>query len=546
MTNNSMLSENIASHLRSVAKSQGGETGIVEAASGATYTFSELEKKSDHYAHYLSEKGVAAGDRVMLMVKPSADFICITFALFKLGAPVILIDPGMGYKNLLRCVADVSPKFFIGIPKAQLFLRIFKKYFASVEYTFCCGNSFGIFGKDISKIILADVSEYPLHKPFKDDLAAIIFTTGSTGPPKGVRYEHSIFAAQLHHINDYYGIRPKDIDQPAFPLFALFSTALGACAIIPDMDATKPAEVDPKKFVDTIGYYNVTYSFGSPALWNVVSNYCQENGITITSLKKVLMAGAPVSGELIERTQKILPNDAEIHTPYGATESLPIVSIEGKEIVTDTWKKTQEGWGTCVGKPLPGISIAIINICDIAIPEIEASMFLSTGEIGEIVVCGDVVTRSYENNILETELAKTTYNNQLWHRMGDTGYLDEKGRLWFCGRKAHRVRTSGGTKFSIQCEAIVNNHPDIYRSALVGITGQEGYQIPVLVLEKLNNCKRSDVDILLEVQKIAHRSALTCDINYFLFHPEFPVDIRHNAKIFREKLAIWAEKKLMK
>lgn len=544
MATNQSYNKNIASSLRQVARTRGDQPGIVEAATGIRYTFAELERKSDHYAYYLTAEGVSAGDRVMLMVKPSANFICFAFALFKLGATVILIDPGMGYKNLLRCVANVSPKIFIGIPKAHLFLRIFKKHFATIEHTFCCGNSFGVFGKDITRFVCHHNDEYPLYTPGKDDLAAILFTTGSTGPPKGVRYEHSIFAAQLKHIRDYYGIRPGDVDQPAFPLFALFSTALGACAIIPDMDATKPAQVDPRKFVQTLINHNVTYSFGSPALWNVVSTYCLEKDIRLSTLKKVLMAGAPVSGELIEKTQRILPADAEIHTPYGATESLPIVSIEGREIVKETWKKTQEGGGTCVGRPLPGIKLGIITISDVAIPQMEATMFLREGEIGEIVVSGNVVTTAYDNNAYETELAKTTFNAALYHRMGDVGYLDAEGRLWFCGRRAHRVKTKHGTLFSEQCEAIVNNHPDIYRSALVGVSSTSGCQLPVLVLEKMKNCRRAKKEILSEVEEIVRQSTFTKDIHHFLFHHDFPVDIRHNAKIFREKLAPWAEKKL--
>jgi acyl-CoA synthetase (AMP-forming)/AMP-acid ligase II len=379
--------------------------------------------------------------------------------------------------------------------------------------------------------------------PDRDDLAAIIFTTGSTGPPKGVRYEHSIFSAQLRHIKNYYAIGAGDIDQPAFPLFALFSTALGACAVIPDMDPTKPARVNPKKFIHSIIRYNVTYSFGSPALWNVVSRYCLSRHITLSSVQKVLMAGAPVSGELLERVRKILPAEAELHTPYGATESLPIVSIEAEEVVGETWRKTQQGHGTCVGRALPGIEIKILKISDEEIPEVKENMILGTGNIGEIIVSGDVVTRAYDNNAKETRLAKTQYKDKLWHRMGDTGFLDAKGRLWFCGRKAHRIETQNGTKFSVRCEAIVNNHPDIFRSALVGV-GSEKTKLPVLVLEKEKSSKRSKREILEEVKSIAGKSILTDDIAHFLFHDDFPVDIRHNAKIFREKLAVWATAQL--
>lgn len=546
MKTNKTTSDNIAIYLRKVAESRGEQIGIIEAASGKKLTFAQLEKRSDQYAQHLVQQGVVPGDRVMLMVKPSAEFICLTFALFKIGAPVILIDPGMGYRNLLRCVSGVQPRIFIGIPKAHIFLKLFRKHFSSVRLKLCCGNSFGLLGADISKVKPLMDESFPLYIPEESDLGAIIFTTGSTGPPKGVRYEHAIFAAQLRHIRDYYRITADDIDQPAFPLFALFSTALGACAVIPDMDATKPAQVNPQKFVNSLLHNGVTYSFGSPALWNVVSRYCMEHKIKLKGLHKVLMAGAPVSGDLLTRMRSVLEEEAEIHTPYGATESLPIVSMESKEIISETWRLTKKGKGTCVGRPLPGINIRIINITEEIIPEITEELFLDSGEIGEIIVNGDVVTRAYDNNDIATQKAKTVYQNKLWHRMGDAGYLDEVGRLWFCGRTAHRVRTSSGIKYSVQCEAIVNNHPDIFRSALVGIAGEDTYQIPVLILEKEKGCPRPDEKILHEIKEITAQSDLTSDIGTFLFHKGFPVDIRHNAKIFREKLALWAEAEVEK
>ena len=537
------MPRNIAETLDTVVHEHGDRVGLIEAGSGRELTFSELGARSSCYAAYLRGNGIRAGDRVMLMVKPSADFICLTFALFQIGAPVILVDPGMGYANLLRCIEGVGPRFLIGIPKAILFSKIFRQPFKTVVRSFCCGFSGGLLGADIRRQRNLTKSAVAIHKPEKDDLAAIIFTTGSTGPPKGVRFEHGIFAAQLDLIRDYYGIRPSDIDQPAFPLFALFSTALGACAVIPDMDPTKPAQVDPRKFLSSIERYGVSYSFGSPAIWNVVSRYCLDNGIVLQSLKKVLMAGAPVHGDLLERVKSILPEDAIIYTPYGATESLPIVSIEGSEVLQSTWQKSRECGGTCVGRALPGIEVKVIAITDGPLAEFSSVQELEPGIIGEIIVKGDVVTRAYDNNEQETQLAKIRDGQSFWHRMGDTGYFDDEGRLWFCGRKAHRVITAEKTLYSIPCEAIVNEHPEVFRSALVGIAAknQPNVKVPVLIIEPKKNAGRSAEEILTEVRKLAGMSELTKDIGYFLIHKDFPVDIRHNAKIFREKLAVWAE-----
>jgi olefin beta-lactone synthetase len=541
------MSINIGHTLAECAQKLGEKTALVEATTSHSLSFKELNTRADSYAHILNKGGVKPGKRVMLMVKPSADFICLTFALFKIGAPVILIDPGMGYKNLLRCIEGVAPEFFIGIPKAQVFRLLFPKVFSTIKKSFCCGNSFGLLGTDIRKKADTDRGLYTAYDPATNDLAAIIFTTGSTGPPKGVRYEHSIFYAQLRLIRDYYKIGPGETDQPAFPLFALFSTALGAKAVIPDMNPTRPAKVNPEIFIRSITKYGVTYSFGSPAIWNVIANFCAQNDTRLETLKKVLMAGAPVSGDLLSRMYDVLPDGAEIHTPYGATESLPIVSIEGKEITESTWALSKQGQGYCVGLPLPGIEIQIVTISDTIINKLELTPFLKTGEIGEIIVRGDVVTRAYENNNKENAMAKIVDGNTFWHRMGDTGYLDSVNRLWFCGRRTHRVvdTKSGKTYYSIPCESVFNSHVDIYRSALVGVySAKKKTTIPAIIIEPEKKKSRTEKQLLNEAKELGMKSPLTKDFEHYLCYSDFPVDIRHNAKIFREKLAIWAKGQL--
>lgn len=516
---------------------------IVKSRTGyRKFSFRQLNRTADGFAGYLTGQGVARGDRVMLMIRPSLEFIALTFALFKIGAVVILIDPGMGYKNLRRCIARVAPLVFIGIPKAHLFKFLFPQPFKTVRTSICIGSGRFPFTRSITADGVAGRPMFPAVVAAAEEPAAILFTTGSTGPPKGVVYTHGIFWAQLRLIGEYYGIGPADIDQPAFPLFALFSTALGTCAVIPDMDPARPAAVNPQKFVQTIMDHRVTYSFGSPAIWNVVSRYCLENRITLPSLKKVLMAGAPVPGELVERVRSILPPAGEIHTPYGATESLPVSSITGSEILAETWAKTETGQGVCVGRPLPGITISIIPVTEGVLEKWRPEDVLPAGAIGEIAVKGAVVTRQYADHAAQTRLAKIPDSDGFWHRMGDVGYKDDQGRLWFCGRKDHRVITKEATLYTIPCEAIINRHRDVYRSALVGV-GPKNEQIPVIIVELFRKPSNPQT-LLAEIKGLARQHPLTHSIEHFFIHPSFPVDIRHNAKIFREKLAIWAGRKL--
>ena len=537
--------QNISQTLSDTARVLGSSVAVTEAASGRTCSFEELDLYADRYGAYLNAEGVMTGDRVILMVRPSIDFIALAFSLFRIGAPVILIDPGMGYKNLLACIQSVKPDFLIGIPAVVGLSLIYSTKFRSVKKRFCCGSFLGFNKFDIRKSLEDEAAPLEPFTPDKASLAAIIFTTGSTGPPKGVRFEHSIFAAQLDKIKSYYKIGVGDIDQPGFPLFALFSTALGAHAVLPDMDPTKPAKVDPQKFVRSIEDNQVTYSFGSPAIWQAVSRCCKQHNIRCKSLKKVLMAGAPVSGELIQYVFDMISENGEIHTPYGATESLPIVSLEGRDIVGETWTETQKGKGTCVGNPLPGISLKIIEPSDSVLRDLDQCTILEPGQIGEIIVKGDVVTRAYDGNEAQNRLSKINDTNRFWHRIGDVGYIDTQGRLWFCGRKAHRVFSRQGIMYTICCEALVNRHVDVFRSALVGIPSQDGHQTPVIIVELYKPMTRGKDDILAEVREICAASAPLENVEHIMVHDSFPVDIRHNAKIFREKLAVWAHKQIL-
>jgi acyl-CoA synthetase (AMP-forming)/AMP-acid ligase II len=265
----------------------------------------------------------------------------------------------------------------------------------------------------------------------------------------------------------------------------------------------------------------------------------------LPSLKRAISAGAPVPAAVLERFTKMLSPEAQVFTPYGATEALPVCSIGSTEILNETRHATDQGRGVCVGNPVPGIDLEIVAISDQPIATWDESLTLGTDEIGEIVVKGPQVTQGYFNRAESTALGKIADPDHggFYHRMGDLGYRDEQGRIWFCGRKAHRVETAEETLFTIPCEAVFNTHQAVFRTALVGI-GESG-QRPVLCVELE---KGADTSALAKVHQellaIGAEHEVTRNIKTFLFHPEFPVDIRHNAKIFREKLALWATEKL--
>lgn len=514
----------------------------------SSLTFQQLDQESDRLARGLIQLGVKPGTRMALMVRPSLEFIALTFALFKAGAVIILIDPGMGGKNIIRCLSEVEPEGFVAIPLAQLIRKFKKRSFPKARLNVTVGKPVLTSGIDYRWLLGGDWKPLPMIQRTMTDPAAIIFTSGSTGPPKGVAYEHGMFWSQVDLLRDYYQIQPGEVDLPGFPLFALFNSAMGVTTVIPDMNPTKPALVDPAKIIAQINDQGVTQAFGSPAMWNRIGRYCEQNQIKLPSLKRILSAGAPVPVHVIKRMRQTFEHpETDINTPYGATESLPVASICGREVIEETSEQTRLGAGTCVGTPFPGVQVKIIESHNEPIENIEQATELPTGEIGEIIVQGPMATREYFLRPEATRLAKISDGEQFWHRMGDVGYRDTAGKLWFCGRKAHMVETEQGSMFTIRCEAIFNDHSRIYRSALVGV-GAKPTQKPIIIVEPEQGEfpeNQADRDQLTqELMVLGQANPLTQSIETILFHRSLPVDIRHNVKIFREKLVPWAEKQI--
>lgn len=539
---------NVAAHLHEAAKAHPDQRAIVwmrkEHADGraeyAHVTFRELDEESDRYAHGLCRVGVTRSMRVIVMVRPGVEFFTLTFALYKIGAVPVLIDPGMGKRRMVECLRAVDAQAFIGIPLAHLLRLSHREAFKTCHIRVTVGLKWGWGGLTLEELRADPWQPFPIATTQPDDPAAIIFTTGSTGPPKGVLFQHRVFDAQVQILRDYFKIQAGEIDLPTFPLFALFDPALGMTAVIPDMDPTRPAWVDPEKIARAIRDQKVTHMFGSPALLDRVGRYGEGRSLQLPTIRRVISAGAPVPPATLERFAKLLDKDARIHTPYGATEALPVAAIDHTEILGATAERTARGRGTCVGRPMPDAEVRIIRIDDGPIERIDDAQIASPGEIGEIIVRGPMVTRRYCTDERANRLAKIVDGDSIWHRMGDVGRFDEQGRLWFCGRKAHRVVTTAGTLFTDPCEAIFNNHPRVFRSALVGV-GERPHQRPVICIELNADDSQADLDKLTaELIAAAAAHEHTRPIETVLYHTQFPVDIRHNAKIFREQLAEWA------
>jgi olefin beta-lactone synthetase len=513
-----------------------------------SWSYRQLDDASSRIARGLEKIGIGRGVRTVLMVPPSLEFFALSFGMFKAGVVPVVVDPGIGIKNLGVCLAEAAPQAFVGIAKAHVARLLFGWGRASIETLVTVGRRWLWGGSTLEDVkrLAGDDAGWTMASTTTDEVAAILFTSGSTGVPKGVVYTHGNFMAQVEAIREMYDIRPGEVDLPTFPMFGLFDPAMGMTTVIPDMDFTRPAGVDPTMIEDAVRTFGVTTMFGSPALLDTVGRYGATHGTRLPGLKRVISAGAAVPSAVMRKMAAMLDDDAEVVTPYGATESLPVATISSRVVLPETAANTDTGAGTCVGHPVRQTEVCIIRIDDGPIAGFSPELRVPIGEIGEICVKGPVVTRTYFNRERSTALAKMPDpEGGFWHRMGDLGYLDARGRIWFCGRKSHRVITADAELYSEPCEAVFNVHPAVKRTALTGVPAGPSQQRPVVCVELEPECPgAAHAAVLAALREIAGAHEHTRGIDTFLIHPGFPVDIRHNAKIDRTALGHWAKGRL--
>lgn len=494
-------------------------------------SYATLAQQARSLATHLQIQGLGEGTRTLLAVPPGADLVRAVFALFLSGSAPVVIDPGMGLKKARACVRNTRPDGLLAVPAAQWLSRLFPGDFRTVRTRITVNKA--LWRRLETSPSAAEVT--PTDS--SEAVAAILFTSGSTGPPKGVVYEHRLFDEQVRLIAAHYGIEPGEVDLPLLPVFALFDPAMGMTTVVPPIDPRKPAAVEPARLVKAIQTHAVTTSFGSPAIWARVGDWCIQNSVTLPSVRRILMAGAPVPPQVLRQFQKILPH-GEVHTPYGATEALPATSIAASEILEETWSLTESGHGTCVGKPFTGVDVRILRLSEDTVPELRGDWECPTGEVGEIIVRGPSVTQAYFAAPEATARSKIKDPSGLpqWHRMGDLGYRDASGRIWFCGRVVERVQTQAGTLLTDKVEGVFNAHPQVARCALIGL-GEAGMQRPLVVVEpcsaaypKRARQRQHFIDALLERGQNGEQAR---QIERFVFQKKLPVDVRHNAKIHR-------------
>ena len=500
-----------------------------------TLTYQEIFDKTQRFIRGLETGHYTPGITAALLTPPSADFFPFALALLKLGIVPILVEPALGIKKIREIYAESKPDIFVGNALTNTLRMIFGWGRESVKYNLSIAKvESGEWKVPQSSTFYSPLST---HSP-----AAIIYTSGSTGLPKGAIYTQENLAAQLELLKNTFNITPDEIDLPAFPLYALIDLLLGVTSVIPDITFPVPGKTDAAKVIGAIQKFNVTNMFASPVVLDLLSSFAENNNssthpIVLASLKCIITAGAPATIDLQKRFRHLLADHTFLYGIYGATESLPIAKVESHDVFA-LEEKTKNGAGICLGKPIEGVTVRIIPITDEPIEEWQDSLTVKPNVVGEITVQSGATTREYLNRPASNRISKIEYRGEIIHRMGDVGYFDDEGRLWYCGRKSHRVQTKDGVLFTEKIENIFNAHPQVFRTALVGVDGG-----PVLWVELEKGVKIGKEKIIAELKALAASHPQAAQIRTFLFLKKFPTDVRHNSKIIREKLASLAASK---
>ena len=483
---------------------------IHDGADRSSVTFSELDSRVATFAQALVQHGVEAGERVAVLVPPSIDLIALVYACWRIGAVTVIADRGLGLNGLGSAVKSSRVQHLVGIRSAVIAARTLR----------WAPRASLIDLKSLQKSMQLEGLKQLGHPEPKDDaMAAILFTSGATGPAKGVRYTHRQLGAQRDILQRVYNITDADSFVAAFAPFALFGPALGITTGLADMDVTSPATLTAKALDDACRATQATMVFASPAALVNVLKTASSNVNSLHQVRLVMSAGAPVPIETLRQMTRLCPQ-AEMHTPYGMTEVLPVadLSLEQREAVG-------EGAGVCVGKP--------VNNCHVKIVAVDGGVAeLPRGETGEVVVSAPWMSLGYNRLWLTQQKARFASDGFTWHRTGDVGHLDSDGNLWIEGRVVHMIHTAQGSITPVPLETVCETISGVERAAAVGI-GEPGIQQIVIVLETdQKNENVASAPLTAQVRQTLGQ----VDVVAVWETKKLPVDIRHNSKIDRTAL----------
>ena len=486
-----------------------------------TVSWSLLARNVDLLARGLSARGVRRGQRVAVLITPGADLLAVVYACWRIGASVVVTDSGLGARGIHRALRGAAPDHVIAIPKGMALVRAIR----------LPARRIGV--GELPAIARLGESQPPLASGVaSDDEAVVAFTSGSTGPAKGVVYRHRQVQRTRDVLREHYGISDADALVAAFAPWAVLGPALGIASSIPDMDVTRPSTLTARALADATRIVGGTLMWASPAAFGAILRTADAltdaDLASLGHLRLVLGAGAPVSPALLHGMSRLCPA-AQVRTPYGMTEVLPVTDVTIDEI-----DAAGTGDGVLVGRPLPGVEVRIsaLNADGVA----SGPLSDAPGVLGEVVVRAPHAKDRYDR-LWATERASS--RDRGWHRTGDVGHLDVEGRLWIGGRLTHVVTTMDGPLAPVGVEQAVERLPAVSQSACVGVGPRGTQQVVVIVVTGTGRDGLADPSLTSAV-----RVASGVDVAAVLQRGSLPMDIRHNSKIDRVALAGWASKVL--
>ncbi len=491
------------------------ESTAVAVGGGPSLSFAALARRVADLAQGLRDAGVSPGDRVALLAPEPPDFIAAAYACWVIGAVTVVVDRGLGMGGLQRALRSAEPRWLLGTRKTLGVARLLRWVPTARPLEITAVGSQG--GKHRAKLSAVVES----FAPGAGVAAAVVYTSGATGPAKGVLYNERQMAAQFAAVRECYAIGPADRLVAAFAPFALYGPALGIPVAVPDCDIAKPASLRADRLAAACAAIDATILFAAPAALDGVLASAESlspgGREALGALRLVLSAGAPVSQRILEAFSRLAPA-AELHTPYGMTEVLSVADID-----LATLADIRPGRGVCVGRPLAGVELRIEPLA-------------GSGESGEIVVSAPWMSAGYDGLWATTDQARTVDERGVeWHRTGDVGHLDAEGRLWVEGRMAHVVDTAGGPVTPVPLEVSVALATEL-RCAIAGV-GPPGCRQVVVVVEREGKAGLAGTDVDRSVREALTPQAVAAVLTV----PKLPVDRRHNSKIDRTRLGRWAE-----
>ncbi|MFE4394511.1 MULTISPECIES: AMP-binding protein [Streptomycetaceae] len=529
--------ETLAARLAGWADLQPDRTALVWPAQRGrwhTVDFATLEAACRTRARELREAGVGAGQKAVVMARDPYDLVTTVYGLLALGAVPVLIDPALPRPALRACLEETRPEVFIGDPLAHLARLLFGWARRHVTTTLVTGRARRGPRPDPAR----PGPPWPSPPPAAS-LALIAFTSGSTGPPKGVEYEHRQLAAQVRSVAGLLELGPDEVLLAGFLPFALFGPATGATTVVPAVDHLRPARTRGADLVRAVADHRTSVVCASPAVLRALTEGCEGGRLPLAPVRRICSFGAPPPDRLVRALRRALPEEATLLSAYGATECLPVSVIDSAELAAAHADPLHTHRGVCLGRPVPGMAAHVLAPAGRS----ASDRPMARGRYGEITVGGPQVSRAYHARPEANTAAKVGTGEDLLHRTGDLGWLDESGRLWFLGRSAHRVHGTGFVLDTAVVERITDAVPGIGRTALIGL-GPVGRQRPVLCVELAPSAANSGTAVRQSLRQALSAVPGGHRIATVLVHRRLPTDPRHNSRVDRDRLARWARRQL--